>query len=63
MLIFYTSKGLGKSYFDGIKEGLSLSKSIEGKKHLVDFKKVGVLNCIKTELLLIANTIERFFVI
>lgn len=59
-LLFYTTKGLGKAYFEGLMDGFILVISPKGRKNRVDFTKLKKGSSIKMEMQLIKNTLRRF---
>ena len=57
--LFFTGKGMGKTYLEGIAEGLRLSASEKGKKQKVPFRPECLGNYGKIQLELWQNTVRR----
>lgn len=58
--LFFLKKGLGKTYFSGVLEGLSLCKSEYAKEHKIKFRFKRLGRYIIIEVKLIANIFRRF---
>lgn len=58
-VLFYILKGMGDTYIKGISEGFQICGSAEGNLHRQDFKKIGLIRCLKMEGELLGNTFRR----
>lgn len=58
-IVYFTKKGLGGSYIKGLKQGVQLCTSFEGKGCRVNFSKIPVKNLLNIELQLFMNTVRR----
>lgn len=56
---FYILKGMGDTYIKGMAEGFRLCRSALGKQHRLDFKQIGLMQCLKIEGELLKNTFRR----
>lgn len=58
--LFFIKKGMGRIYIEGIKEGIKLSLSAEGKLKKVRFCQKHIGNYIQIQFALWINTLRRF---
>ncbi|HOO80508.1 MAG TPA: glycosyltransferase family 2 protein [Lachnospiraceae bacterium] len=58
-IVFYILKHMGHTYLSGIKEGIELCRTEEGRKHRMDFKRVGLGRLLILEAELLTNTVRR----
>lgn len=58
--LFFKRKGMGSSYYKGLREGLRLAGSESGKRHRVMYKKENLTHYIQIQLELWINVFRRF---
>ncbi len=58
-ILFFAKKGYGKLYLNGLFEGIRLSKSEKGRKHIVHFEFKKLSNYVRIQLELWGNIFRR----
>lgn len=59
--LYFIKKGLGRSYFEGIFEGISFCFSREARRHKISYKPERLSTYIALEVVLLANVFKRPF--